>query len=425
MVGVVAVVGLLGLPSHALSVFLLQGPLHVGTVLFCLVAFGALRVERGGRYVVVAVAALAAGLLGDALTLGVGVLPVLVVGLAEAGRARRLAAGRWRVTAALGSVAVAVAVRAVASLLGTFAVSKTGQPATRSEVATNLGLLPRYLAALFGVRVHGFAAGGVPTGLALVHLAGIAVALGGVVAGVVALTRRRGGTPGGLDALLVVAFAADLAVFVLLTRAPLSAYARYLTGAVVFASILGARLLARASEPGARATGRSRRRWGVAHRAAAGAGIGVVAAFGAGIGVDLARPVPPRPAAELARFLAAHHLVSGIGGYWSASLVTVDSARAVRVRPVVAGPAGLLERYPHNSRRSWYAMQPFRFLVYRPTVPFGNVDEETATRTFGPPSRHYEVAGYRVLVWPQPVYVPLGPGPAGSGPDMPRSGAAG
>ena len=59
----------------------------------------------------------------------------------------------------------------------------------------------------------------------------------------------------------------------------------------------------------------------------------------------------------------------------------------------------------------WYDAS-FRFVVYRQSLPFGGVDEATATASFGAPAHRYDVDGYRVLVFAHPLHVPLSISPA-------------
>lgn len=60
---------------------------------------------------------------------------------------------------------------------------------------------------------------------------------------------------------------------------------------------------------------------------------------------------PPDPFARLAAFLRQHDLASGIGGYWDASAITVDTGGAVTVRAVTQG---CLQPYAWESKPAWY-----------------------------------------------------------------------
>ena len=123
----VTVVALLALPSHALGAFFLRGPLHVGTALWCLIAFAGLRSGRFGWGWAIAVVFFAAGTLGDFETALFGVIPAAVAGLAAMARTRRWQAGLPEVSAAGLAVIGAWLIRDAAVFVGTYSI-KTGHP---------------------------------------------------------------------------------------------------------------------------------------------------------------------------------------------------------------------------------------------------------------------------------------------------------
>src|SRR5207245_909612 len=84
---------LLGLPHPFLGEFFLRGPLHVGTTLFCLLAFVLLGSRAFGVRWWLGTAVLGAAVLGDAYSLPVGAAPVLATGLLGRRRRRHHQAG--------------------------------------------------------------------------------------------------------------------------------------------------------------------------------------------------------------------------------------------------------------------------------------------------------------------------------------------
>lgn len=395
------VLALLGLPARPFAYFFLLGPLHVGTALGCLVAFAALGRPRPGRWWFLAVAVLAAGLVGDLQTLALGVTPVLLAGAVAMARRRDWRAGVPAGTAAVAAGLLAVALREGAKLFGTFSIAHANPTGSTATKIANLGRIVRDAPTVFGVDQGAFGAPGMPPALEAVHLVGLVLVVAAVVLAAAALVRGAlaGTTPAlagsapeawRLDDLLVLGFFADLATFVLLTIDATPNYQRYLTAGVIFGAVLAGRLVARAT---------ARR------RALAAPGLVVLLGYAAAFAVTLTQPAPPQPIAPLTRFLAAHHLTQGIGDYWSSSIVTVTSRGAVAVRPVVEAPDGRLVRYLKQSTSSWYTGKNFEFLVYDASAPFGGVDASTAAATFGPPARRYLVDGYAVLVYARPVHV--------------------
>ena len=187
-------------------------------------------------------------------------------------------------------------------------------------------------------------------------------------------------------------------IYVKLPTANLFGYDRYLTSAVIFACILAARMV------GA---------WIAKHHSARtlrlGAAIAIVCvlAFASAdailLNAGLTKSATNQPA-ELGRFLESHRLRTGLGDYWSSSIVTVDTSGAVTIRPVTSNHAGRIVRYERQSSADWYSGKSFQFLVYN-TAFLEDVDNSGAEATFGPVLRTYREGPNRVLVWPHPVSV--------------------
>jgi hypothetical protein len=403
------VVVTLGLPTHALAEFLIMGPLHVCTALWCLVAFVALRRSRLGWGWVAALLLLAAGLLGDLQTLALGIGPVAAAGIAAVLRHRKLVAGVPALSAAAGAIALAEVVRAIARAIGSFSIGPTNPRAPFHQMAANVGHVFTYGASLEGVGYHPFGAEVVPTGLVVLHAIGLLVIVAGVlfalsrlVLGCITGRPGSGGatSEGFLDDALLFGFLGGCAVFVWLSVSSSGAYGRYLTAAAIFGSILGGRLLGKAWTRAAAhhlATANRARRTSMTTAA-----IAVAAATTAGYAVTFASTLsvapPTQTAVQLTRWLSSHHLTHGIGDYWSASIVTVESAGNVVVRPVIATGGPHITRYLRQSSSTWYGGR-FEFLVYNAASPWGGVDAASAATSFGVPAHTYDVGGYRVLVW--------------------------
>jgi hypothetical protein len=415
--GAIVAIALLGLPSPALAFFLLQGPWHVATELYCLLAFAGLASGRRAG-VVVAVVAFAAGILGDFQMLALGVAPAAAAGLVAMARQRSWRAGLAPLLASVGGVALAGLGRLLLDAAGGFALVNANPTARLHQVAANIGHLPSRFAGLFGVgtvpigpltQVSRFAAFRV-VGLILVVVA-LVVAIGALIGRVVrpsraapaapaggahrrthrpatsGATRRRGLAGVELDELLVIAVLADLVTFVVVSGTGNGDYARYLTAGVICASVLAGRLVARVAD-------RPRTRIPLVVAAVAFFAFSAV-----GFGLDLGSPAVTRPSEALGSFLAARHLDRGLGDYWSASIVTVESGERVVIRPVIANPAGRLERYGRQTTGAWYGGVHFEFVVFDLAHPWRGVDTESAVATFGPPQTTYAIGTYHVLVW--------------------------
>lgn len=409
--GALTVVALLAFPSHALASFFLLGPLHVGTSLWCLLAFAALCLVQGRWRIALAACLLAAGLLGDLQTLAFGVAPVFVAGLAASARHRSWRAGAAALLTAAGSLAVAGVVRLVAKAIGTFHIAHSERAAGR-QMIRNVRLEPGYLARLFGVGTRGFGTGGAPAALVVVHVVGLAAVVAAVVAAVGSLVWgavagrpaasgvRRRGSGVVLEDVLAVAVLADLVMFVALTLSSTNVtFARYLVPSVIFGAVLAGRWVAALAD---------RRLPSPLRRTGAVAGVAVLACLAIGVGAQIGSPAPAQAQGSLGDFLADHGLYRGIGDYWTSSIITVDTGGQVTVRPVMTDPQGRLEGYDRESESAWYTGRRFQFLIYYVATPTNGVDATSARATFGRPSQTYTMGGYQILVWPHPVEVPAG-----------------
>lgn len=403
------VVVLLGLPSHALAVFLLRGPLHIGTTLWCLIAFACLRTGRFDRRWFVAVALLAIGTLGDVQVIALGAVPVFVGGLVTMRRLRQWRSGLAAVSAAIASVFLAIVLRTVATWAGAFTVNATHPRAPAGQWWANIGHIATWGAAMLGVGGGGLGRGGVPGGFQVIHLVGLLAVIAGVALAALGLLKsvflgRTLSADVGRDYrtedLLVLAFVLDLGVFVFLTSSNDPGYMRYLTAAVVFGSILAGRLVGRVASA---LVSNSRRRGSSRIHLARASAFVVAALVALGFGASLRAPPPDRPFAQLGGFLESHGLRTGIGDYWSASITTVATNDVVTVRPVITTPTGRIVRYQRQSNAAWYAGTRFEFLVFDTTRPWGGVQATTARITFGPPLHTYVVGSYRVVVWDHPL----------------------
>jgi hypothetical protein len=405
LIAVSAVTVLLILPNHALAYFLLQGPWHIGTALWCILAFWGLRSSNFGWGWVAAVVFLAAGLLGDIQMLALGVLPILAAGVVAMARTRDWRNGLAPISAAFAGVGVAEGIREIALQIGTFTFDESHHTAKAAQVAHNLGHLLRWGEAMLGVGEGPFGGVHVPLVLELAHviaalciLACLAVAALGLLRGAV-LGQNRGGSsePAAwrLDDLLVLGIVGDVAVFEVLTLSNNILYARYLTVGVIFSAILAARILGRTSL--ALPTG-------LASRTAAAAAVVITSLFGLEVARELSAPIQTQPVIALDKFLLAHNLRSGVGDYWAASVVSVQSEGAIQIRPVVANLQKIIVPDGRQATASWYERKHFQFLVYQ-NDPYGRVDAVTVAGTFGTPETTWVVGTYHVAIWTHPITV--------------------
>jgi hypothetical protein len=154
----------------------------------------------------------------------------------------------------------------------------------------------------------------------------------------------------------------------------------------------GAVLAARACVP-ARIAGARRARVAVAS-------VAVAALLPLAAGVTLPTVTPP--AVPLAAWLKAHHLTYGLGGYWAASVVTLQSHNQVQVR-TVGRRGNQIAAYYYEARPDWYSpsLHDATFVII--DIPFGSgtLTSAIAEQWFGRPAKIYQVpaAAAQVLVY--------------------------
>jgi len=120
---------------------------------------------------------------------------------------------------------------------------------------------------------------------------------------------------------------------------------------------------------------------------------------------------------QLAGWLQANHLTYGLGDYWNASAITLDSGNQVQVRYVSRVGDKLMVR-PWETKNSWFdqtqhdatfLVTPGPANVCSPGTPAGW--EAAGQATFGPPSGIYRVDGFIVAVWDKNLLGHLGTAP--------------
>jgi hypothetical protein len=380
--------GIICSPQPGPGVFLfLLAPDHYGSTVPVLLAW--LILDRAPRrwYVPAAVGLLLGwALVADSVVLLTGVLPLLTVCAVRlyhhAVQQRQPLRAQWFDAALLAAGLLAtVGAATVLHLIGAAGGFRLNPV---SSQLTSLGTLPGHvyqtaagLALVFGGDFFAQPAG-LSTLLLLLHLAGLALAVWAVCAGLRRL--RRGGL---IVQLLLAGILVNLAAFLVWTDVTSLSTIREIVAVLPFGAVLAARLLA--------------------DRLAAARLLPVLAAVGCGylvsLGVLLAHsPVAPQ-AQPLTSWLEAHHLRYGLGNSALGSVITVSSGGRVSLRPLQVD-GHRLAAGQWEAQQSWFDPRrhdaTFAALLGTPPSP-PLADLRTV---FGPPAAIYHVGRYTVLVWP-------------------------
>jgi hypothetical protein len=383
--------GIMAAPQQSGGVYvLLLSPDHTGSTVPVLAAW--ILLDRAPRRWWVPAAAgllLAWGLAADSIVLITGAAPLAAV---AAGRAyqvlvrhRQPLRAAWfelaLLAAAAGAVAAAHAVTTVISGAGGFYVWPVdNQLATAGQLGGNLTLTAQGILVLFGANILGHTAGYV-TALAALHLAGVGLAGWAVCAAL-----RRLPRVGLAGQLLTAGVLLSLAAYVLGQNALDVHSTREFVAVLPFSAALAGRLLA-----------------GRLHAARLTPALALAATgYLLGMGrVTALAPASPQ-GSQLAAWLSAQHLHYGLGGYWQANAITLETGGRVAVRAVVDDNA-VLSRDAWEAQPAWYdpARHQASFVVFSQagpgTPPPGFLARVRAT--FGQPARVSYVGQYAVLVW--------------------------
>jgi hypothetical protein len=406
---VLIAVGIMLAPQLASGVnILISSPDHIGTsvpvMVVWLILDHARRPVRGdpslrtslGYVPVIAGAFLGWAAVADMLVLYIGVIPLAGVCAIRACQAvaieRKPLASQWY-DVALGAAALAGAAAAVLALHIVHAHGGFYMPAPTAQIARsgttlvhNLGITAEGLLLLGGADFLGFRLTA-STSFTMLHVVGVLLAAWGAGLAAWRFLRDRD----LVAQLLVTGVAVNLVVYVLSTKANVVTQTREIAAVLPFCAALAGRLLG-----GLVLAGRL--------KAAKLAPLLVLVLLGylAGLAREISQPPVAAQNQQIASWLVARHLHTGLSGYWESNVVTLTSGDRVQIR-TVALSGGRLTPSTLESKAEWY--DPDRntanFVVLFPGVAGypGFAGERAVLATFGRPARTYHVGSYTVLVW--------------------------
>jgi hypothetical protein len=364
------------------------------------------QLERGTRPGPRWITPVAAGLLlawmsvGDTLAWIIGALPLALVCLFRAVRKRGHGWGACRDEL---SLAAAAALSVPAAMLVTRMITAFGGWTVSSPQSGLAGpaLWPQhlYLTGLGILQLFGADVTAQPTGIglffAVLHLAGLALAAAALGAALVKFSRQD-----LIVQVLTLAIVINLAAYMFTRVAWNINDTREIAAVLPFGAVLAGRLFP---------VPRTRSR-GVVRPGPVVAGV-LLAAYSAMLGYNATRPPVPAPPAGLTAWLAGHHLTRGLGSYWQANAVTLDSQGAVQVRAIDVAADRPVAGSFWEASSSWYdpAKQYADFVVTpqrsaRIAAPLIAAMEAVAGR----PAKTYFYDGLGVAVWRQNLLTTLG-----------------
>jgi hypothetical protein len=342
--------------------------------------------------------ALTGALVADRVLIVTAVLPLLAI---CGGRVcytvarRQPLRSRWLelslIGAAVAAVGLAAGVLAIINAHGGFTVWPVrARLVAWPRVLTHLAVIPRGLALLFGVSTTSRAP--LAQGLALLHLAGLGLAIAGFGAALWRFSRLS-----LVEQLLVAAVLINLLAYIFLTPGALLYSTRDYSAVLPLSAALAGRM---AGKPLVSAK--------VAPVAAA-----VLAGYVLSLAAVMSAPATPPGNTRLVHWLLAHHLDYGLGGYGTGNSTSLDAGNRVHIATVVfSGGRCYPLRWEAQASDYNARLHDATFIV--PAVPGAVI-----RKVFGPPGHVYRVGARTVLVWDKNLLTEVQPPSSPSGPGTP------
>jgi hypothetical protein len=394
--------GIMIAPQLGPGVFILVfQPDHIGTQAPLLLTW--LVLDRAPRrwYVPILVGAMLAWILvADRLVLLIGVAPLAAVSAIRAYQA--LVQRREGLRAAWFDLSLLLAAGAsaeIASMVvkqigehGGYAVLPvTNALAPLSEMSAHSWLAVGSVFGLYGADFFGTTSPGLNTGIAFLHLFGLALAAWGLWL----VIRRFFSCEDRIAQVLALGILINVAAYLLSTVPTTYWSAREMAGVLPAGAVLAGRML------GARF---------LAFRLVPAMAV-VLACYLAALGYTVAQPSRPAVTQDLADWLGAHHLTYGLSSYGIGNATTLASGGAVSIRSVSfyninAAPG------PYEFDQTWYdpRLHDANFVVLmNPPVPLDDIATWEIRTVFGRPSHVYDFGPYVIMTFDTNLLTDLSP----------------
>jgi len=296
--------------------------------------------------------------------------------------------------AGIASFAVAaLVVSAIGHLGGYTSLPLTTTMASAGAIPAHLVLTIEGILQLYGAAFAGVSPG-VAIAFAVVHLAGLALALWGVCRAF-----RRFFSADLIVPVLATGIVINLVAYVFSVRPVTWFDTREIVAVLPFGAVLAGRLLVGP----------------LARMRVEPVLAGVLACYAIALGYGAAQPSQADGEYPIVGWLEAHHLRTGLGTYIESNLITLDSGGRVAVRTVSWRPSGAVPR-AYESEASWYdpRLNYANFIVTN-SIDSGGVSaipSQDILALAGPPAHTYYYKTFTVMVWNHNLLADLGSPPS-------------
>lgn len=335
---------------------------------------------------------------GDRLVVTIGVLPIVAVCAVRAyqGIVRRgePASEHWfeiaLAAAAILSVGVAEAFVAVLRHLGGYVTAPLNTTFAQSATwPAHIALAADGVLGLYGASFSGRSLG-VATGIALIHLTGLALACWALGRAI----RRFFTCDDMIVQILVVAIVLNVAAYVFSELPNTYWDDREIASVLAFGAVLAGRLLA-----------------GQLTKVRLLPALTVIGCcYIVALGYGVTRPLVPAHDQALTDWLRARHLTAGLGSYAEGNSVTLDSHGAIHVSAPAWRPAGVRPGR-HEARTSDFDPRAHNANFVVTTTQDGPafyIPPAWIIRAFGPPAHTYHYEYWTIMTWNKNLLTNLG-----------------
>jgi len=141
----------------------------------------------------------------------------------------------------------------------------------------------------------------------------------------------------------------------------------------------------------------------------------VLACYAAALGYGAVQPPVADSEQPVVGWLEAHHLVTGLGTYTEANVITLGSGGRVAIRTVTWRSSGAVPR-AYESEASWYdPRQSYANFVVTNSADGGGaslIPRRDILALAGPPARTYHYKTFTIMVWNHNLLADLGSPPS-------------
>lgn len=364
----------LGVPSVLLSNMVFSGPMHIGGMVYVLVALYSLVYMKGVCKWIVYLSFLTLALIGDQFIIWIFVLPIVIVCILRI----IVNDNRKREFLIIGLSISAYILKMLVLMFFKFKEISSSNMlfATYDQIFSNLKLTVEGLLGIYGANFFGKPFSSMVTLITLVHLIIMLlvffVIYKNIRSGIIKTDR--------MTQILIVGIVLNIAEYLFSNMAVNINTTRYLIPTLVYTAILFAKTV-----HGYKLANQNKK---------------LVISM---MVVVLLISIPTLKFGRsetthdrLTKFLADNNLKYGYGSYFNASTITLRSGGAVSVRPVITDGT-TYSRFDWLSDINWYNDYS-NFLVFDQTN-WGNINLENAVAVFGEPATSYQFENLNILVW--------------------------